>query len=108
AISAATADPVIARAATTPNANFFMMIPLVAKIPAIRFSGIGRLMLWRDGHSDAERVRLALLWPWSLQPHKTNQEAAWRRSTIWDFGDNKSRLASLQTAEFTAIFDPQP
>jgi hypothetical protein len=35
-MSAAKADPVIATAATTPSANFFMMIPLVAKfLPSV-------------------------------------------------------------------------
>jgi hypothetical protein len=63
-------------------------------------------MLWRDGHSDVERVRAPIPWLGWLPPAGAELEAARAGRGVSDFGDNKSRLTFLQTAEFAAIFDP--
>jgi hypothetical protein len=63
-------------------------------------------MLWRDGHSEAERVRPEIPLPVVTAARRSGSEGSAERSPGQDFGDNKSRLSFLQTAEFAAIFDP--
>jgi hypothetical protein len=64
-------------------------------------------MLWRDGHSDAERVTRGIGWTIVVVSGTSGSGGRaddGRKSGI--FGDNKSRFVFLQTAEFAAIFDP--
>jgi hypothetical protein len=105
-MSAAKADPVIATAASIPNANFFMLIPQSPKLLAIVVEESGRQCCGVAVTVTRKESGCRFPEPWQLPTVRSRPKVTVRRSQVSDFGDNKSRLIFLQTAEFAASFDP--